>query len=308
MRTAGKTVLEHILDDILTLNPDEIIFIVGYLGDKIKEFAAKTYSNIKTTFITQKEYNGLGAAINLSRERVQNNENLLIILGDTLIRTNLHKFIKKGNNVIAVKNVLDPRKFGVIETNGEQIKKFVEKPELPPSNLAVVGLYFIENAGKLYKALDNIMQNNIKTKNEYQLTDALELMLQNGEIFNYFNIDKWLDCGNKENLLETNKELLIEQGSIINGKIESSVIIDPVFVHKNAVIKNSVIGPYVSISEGTTISGCIVKNSIICEDSEIENIALSSSLISDNAYVSDKFRQINIGSHAEIDLSAKYQQ
>lgn len=304
MRTAGKTILEHIVDDILVLNPTEIIFIVGYLGDKIIEFTQSRYPQLKTTFILQKEYNGLGAAINLSQERVGGDEDLLVILGDTLIRADLKKFIQTKDNVIAVKDVEDPRKFGVIEIENDRITKFVEKPDVPPTNMAVVGLYYIQKAAELYSALDYIMSHDIKTKNEYQLTDALQNMLEQGKIFRYFTIDKWLDCGNKDNLLSTNRELLMETGSRVEGKIENSVIIDPVFIHKNAVIKNSIIGPYVSVSEDTDITGSIVRDTIICENSEVINAKLSSSLVSDNVAVRDSFRQINIGSHAEIDLSA----
>lgn len=307
MRTAGKTILEHIVDDILVLNPDEIIFIIGYLGDKIVEFTRNRYSNLKTSFIVQKEYNGLGAAINLSKEKVSPDESLLVILGDTLIRANLKQFANNNDNVIAVKEVDDPRKFGVIEINADKITKFVEKPDVPPTNMAVVGLYHIKKAGDLFSALEYIVSNNIKTKNEFQLTDALQYMLEQGKIFKYFTIDKWLDCGNKDNLLSTNRELLLEKGSLIEGKIENSVIIDPVFIHKDAVVTNSIVGPYVSISEDTEVMGSIVKDSIICENSELLNVKLASSLVSDNVSVRDSYRQINIGSHAEIDLSAIYE-
>ncbi len=303
MRTAGKTILEHIIDDILPLKPDEIIFIIGYLGDKIKDFAKGKYKNVKTTFITQKEYNGLGAAIYLANEKVSPDEELVIILGDTLIRGNLKKFIKLGDNVIAVKSVDNPSKFGVIETTKQgTIAKFIEKPEIPPSDMAVVGLYYLKKAQTLFSALKYVIDNDIKTKGEYQLTDALQYMLEQGSLFKYFMIEKWLDCGNKENLLKTNRELLDEKGSYKKGNIQNSVIINPVFIHKNAKVQNSVIGPYASISEHTIIQDSIVRNSIICEKANIQSAMLSDSLISDNAFVRDAFRHVNIGSHAELDI------
>ncbi len=303
MRTAGKTILEHILDDILALKPDEIIFIIGYLGDKIEKFAKEKYNKVKTSFITQEEYNGLGAAIFLSEKNVDPDEELLIILGDTLIRGDIKKFVKLGDNVIAVKSVENPTKFGVIEIDkAGNITKFIEKPDVPPTDMAVVGLYYIKKAGFLYSALKHIMKSGIKTKGEYQLTDALQYMLEQGNVFKYFKIDKWLDCGNKDNLLSTNKELLDEKGSSKKGTIENSVIINPVFIHKNAKVKNSVIGPYASISEDTVVQDSIINNSIICENAKIVNAMLSNSLVSDNAFVRDAFRHVNIGSHSELDL------
>jgi glucose-1-phosphate thymidylyltransferase len=300
MRTAGKTILEHILYDIIKLNPDEIIFIIGYLGDEIRDFITRKYKHIKTSFIVQEEYNGLGAAISLSAPRVSDEDNILIILGDTLIRTDLNKFLKSGDNVIAVKEVEDPRKFGVIETSGKKITKLIEKPENPPTNLAVVGLYYIKKAGKLYASLNHIMTKGIKTKNEYQLTDALQHMLENGDEFNYFTIDKWLDCGNKTNILETNKELLSETGSYIKTEPENSVIIDPVYIEEGTEIVNSVVGPYVSVGKGSLVKDAVIKDTIIGENSEVENIVLSNSLISDNVVVNDAAKVVNIGSHCEL--------
>lgn len=303
VRVAGKTILEHILDDIISLNPDEIIFIIGYLGNKIEEFAKERYSNIKMSFIQQEEYNGLGAAIYLSNEKVDPDEDLLIILGDTIIRTDFKKFIKQKNNAIAVKNVEDPRKYGVIEIDNKIITKFIEKPENPPTDMAVVGLYYIKQSSDLLKSLEHIIDNDIKTKGEYQLTDALQYMLDQGNVFEHFSIDKWLDCGNKENLLDTNRVILEETGGTSKVKVKNSVIIEPVFVHSSAVIEDSIIGPNVSIGKNSLIKKCTIEETIIGEDSNIEKMMISNSLIGDHVILFGTSKHLNVGNNSEINFS-----
>ncbi len=303
IKVAGKTILEHILDELLKLNHkfSEIIFIVGHLGDQIEKYITKKYNKkIKLRYVVQKERKGVGHAIHLTKDYIDN-EPVFIILGDTIFKADFNKIINSKANYIGVKEVKDPKRFGVVFIDkNENIFKFIEKPEKPESNLAMVGIYLIQNSESLFSKLDYMIKNNIKTKGEFQITDALELMLKNNENFKSFKIDKWLDCGKVETLLLTNQELLLEQYT--KTKFSTAIIHQPVNISKSAVIKNSIIGPDVSIGDNVMIENSVIKNSIVNDNAEINQLLLSNSLIGRNVFVNGAYRHLNIGDSSEVDL------
>ncbi len=304
IKVAGKTIIEHILDEILKYESDidEIIFIVGYMKDQIEEYLTSKYSkNFKLHFVHQEEMLGVGHAIYLTEEYGKG-DSLFIILGDTVFKADFKNILKSKKNYIGVKEVDDPRRFGVVFLNKDRsVKKFVEKPEVPESNLAMVGIYLIQNSNLLYKKLHYLIENNIRTKNEFQLTDALQLMLKENIRFDIFTIDKWLDCGKPETLLSTNKELLLENMYHKNYN-ESVVIREPVYISDNAEIENAIIGPYVSIGENVIIKDSIITNSIINDNAVINKLLLKNSLIGRNTHIEDEERELNIGDSSEVKL------
>lgn len=294
---AGKPLLGHILDSIKGIEFDEITFVVGFLGDKIIEFVKENYS-FKTNFIRQEEILGLGYAINLAI-REQEDDDLLILLGDTIIETDLTDFVSLNKNLLGVKPVEDPRRFGVVETEGDRAVKLWEKPQDPPSNLALVGLYYIKDTPLLKKCLKEIISANIKTKNEYQVTDALQLMLEKGAKMYTYKIDGWYDCGKSETLLETNRHLL-DNCETCQPSIDGSVVIPPVFIDKTAEIENSIIGPYASVAANTRIANSIISNSIISVGAIVKHGLLEGSLVGNHAVVKGNFRRLNVGDSSEI--------
>lgn len=296
LNVAGKPILGHILDRIKIEGISKVTFIVGYLGEKVKEYVDKNYE-FDAEYIEQIEQNGLGHAIHLAKETFGDDE-LLIILGDTVFDVDLMKMITSKYSALGVKKVEDPRRFGVAIVENDFITKLIEKPETPISKFAIVGLYYIKNSKLLTQCLDEIIQNNIRTKGEYQLTDALQLMLEKGEKFIPFLVEGWFDCGKPETLLSTNHHLLEKMNN--DEKIEGVTIIKPVYISPNSKIENSIIGPYTTINDGAIIKNSIIVNSIIGVNAIVENEILKDSIIGNNTIIKGQFRKLNTGDSTEI--------
>ena len=228
-------------------------------------------------------------------------EPLLIILGDTIFDVDLSLATNSGFSTLGVKSVEDPRRFGVVEMEKGFISRLIEKPENPTSNLALVGLYFINNPGLLVNCLDEMIEKNIRTRDEYQLTDALQMMIDRGEKFTTFPVEGWYDCGKPETLLSTNRYLL--DGMSIPHPIDGTVIIPPAFVSPKAHIERSVIGPYATVAAGARVVDSVVKDSIISDGATVTASMLEQSIIGNNAIVKGKFSRLNVGDSSEIDRS-----
>jgi glucose-1-phosphate thymidylyltransferase len=295
---AGKPIISHILDDVVPLEPSTIVLIVGYKGELIEEFVRRHYASLPVEFVYQEERRGIGHAVDLTRAVADKGEPVLIVLGDTIIKTDLAKVVAQKSNVLGVKEVEDPRRFGVCEVSGGRITRLVEKPQDPTSNLALVGLYFLRDSAGLFGAVRDIIDRNITTNNEYQITDALQLMIQGGVEFRPFAIDEWFDCGKPEAMLETNRKLLKNAPSA--PPIEGSIIIPPVSISPGAEIVNSIIGPYVSIAERAVIHSSIIRDSVLSEGATVTEATLESSLIGANAVIRGGFKRFDVGDSSEI--------
>ncbi|HWR01994.1 MAG TPA: sugar phosphate nucleotidyltransferase [Chlorobaculum sp.] len=296
LNVAGKPIIGHIMDKLIESGIDEAIIIVGYLGDMIEEYLKENYS-IRLTFVTQSEQLGLAHAIHMCRAYVTDEEPLFIILGDTIFDVDLLPVLGGDISTLGVKEVADPRRFGVAVTDGNKITKLVEKPDQPVSNLAIVGLYFLHNAGSLFRSIDYIIDNNIRTKGEYQLTDALQHMIDSGEPFTTFPVHGWYDCGKPETLLSTNEVLLLRNHT--EKSLPGCIINPPVFIADNAVVTNAIIGPNTTIAENAVITDAIIRNSIIGEHAQVSDIMLELSIVGNHASVSGMGHQLNIGDYSE---------
>ncbi len=300
---AGKPILAHIIQPLIDAGFNDFIFIIGYLGDKIEEYITKNFPTIKTQFIIQTTGKGLGHAIWLAKDCIKEDGELMIVLGDTIFDTNLSMFIKSPFSLLGVKKVSDPRSFGVAEMDGQGfITKLIEKPNIPKSNLALVGLYKIKETKQLIASLQYNIDNKIKTQNEYHLTDALMRMIDAGVQFRTQEIDNWFDCGKKDMLLETNSTLLKRQKPMEMQSYENTIIIPPVYIDPTAHISNSIIGPYVSIGDNAVIKYSILKDSIIGPNSHLENAILHHSLIGNDASFQGVQQSLNIGDSTEINF------
>jgi glucose-1-phosphate thymidylyltransferase len=298
LNVAGKPIIGHIMDKLIESGIDEAVIIVGYLGEMIEEYLKSTYS-IKLTFVTQEEQLGLAHAVHMCKPYVVDEEPLFIILGDTIFDVDLKLVLGSSISTLGVKEVEDPRRFGVAVTEGDhRIIKLVEKPDQPVSNLAIVGLYFLQNAGSLFRSIDHIINNNIRTKGEFQLTDALQHMIDLGEPFSTFPVQGWYDCGKSETLLSTNEVLL--QQNHQDKSLPGCIINPPVFIADNASITNSIIGPNTTIAEYAVVKDAIVTNSIIGQKSQVNEIMLDHSIVGNNAVVSAMGHELNIGDYSEI--------
>jgi len=301
VKIAGFPIIGHILNRLKNLSPEEILIIVGYKKYNLIKWVNKKYQNLNIKFIDQKEMEGLGHAVYMTRKSVTNTD-LLIILGDTIVDLDLKKLTDSKYTTLATKKVKNPKRFGIAQLNKKGfIENLIEKPDNPTSNEALIGVYYIKESQPLFNSLKYIIENNIRTKGEYQITDALNQMLKQDNKMKTFNIKKWFDCGTIETLLSTNKFLLDKQeDSFIKGNLSNCVINHPVYIDKNVEIKNSIIGPYVSISEKARIANSIIKNSIIYEESSLSNLNIQNSIIGKKSSLSLNLKQINIGDKASI--------
>ncbi len=298
LNVAGKPIIGHILDKVIEEGFDEATIVVGYLGDKIRDYVHANY-RLKVDFIEQEERKGLAHSIYLSKEKFTSDP-LLIILGDTIFDVDLKPVVSGKHTAVGVKHVEDPRRFGVAETRDGFISHVVEKPEHPSSNMAIVGLYWIRNPKLLGDCVSELITKDVKTKGEYQLTDALELMIKGGEKIRTFNVEGWYDCGKPETLLATNRHLLEKKPTTVT--IDGVVIVPPVYVSARAKITNSVIGPYATIAAGATVADSLVRNSIVSEEAQVSKTLLDNSIIGNNAIVKGTFKRINVGDSSELDF------
>ncbi len=299
LNVGGKPILGHILDKLLEEDVKKATFVIGHLGDKIIDYVQSTYPSVNSEFIEQKEMEGLGHAIYTAIPTFDDEE-IFIILGDTIFDVNLKEVFKKKRTALGVKEVDDPRRFGVAVMENGFIKRLVEKPQNPVSNLALVGLYYIADSSALKKSLIRLVEKNVRTKGELQLTDALQMMLDDGIKISTFPVDGWYDCGKPETLLSTNQYLLDRES--VSKKFDSVIINHPVFIAEDAEISNSVIGPYATIDSGCKIDECIIKNSIIGSNALISKSLLENSIIGSNAVINGMFKKLNAGDSSEIDF------
>ena len=299
LNVGGKPIIGNIIEKLLSENINKATFVVGHLGDKIKDYVRKEFPQLQSDFVEQKEMLGLGHAI-LTAAPTFDDDDLFIILGDTIFDVDLKDVLKNKVTSLGVKEVEDPRRFGVAVVENETIKELIEKPQTPISKLALVGLYYTCNSVLLKDCLQELVDKNIKTKNEYQLTDALQLMIDKGEKITTFPVEGWYDCGKPETVLSSNQFLLSKNGS--NRELENVVINHPVFISDNAVVKNSVIGPFATISDDCIVNDCIIRNSILGSGARVENSMLEDSLIGGNAVIKGTYKKLNAGDSSEIEF------
>jgi glucose-1-phosphate thymidylyltransferase len=297
LHVAGKPILGHILDELIAFGIDEVVVVVGFLGEKIVEYVKGNYQ-IRASFITQKELNGLGWAIYITREHITEDP-ILIILGDTIFETDLSGVLDGQFDSIGTKIVDDPKRFGIAETDGRFVTALVEKPEKPMSNQALVGIYYIKSTGLFSTCLEELVAKKITTRGEYQLTDALGLMIKHGCKMTTFNVEGWFDCGKPDTLLSTNRYLLSQIESV--DKRPGNILLPPVYISPSAVLENSVIGPNVSVGDNAKIVRSIIKDSIISECAEVTDCLLEQSLIGNTSFISGQFKRANLGDSSEIE-------
>lgn len=301
---AGKTILSFIVDQLRDAGITEFVFIVGYLGEKIQDYVKQKYPDLTTHFVYQNERHGTGHAIELTRNIVDGDE-VFVVLGDTICEYDIKEVLDCPHSMLGVKKVDDPRNFGVASINEEGfIDQVVEKPAIPKSNMALVGLYKIKETQFLFECLHHLFMQNIQTKGEYNLTDALDCMIKRGAQFKSFKVKSWFDCGKKESLLESNATLLKKFGGNIADAhtFKDTIIIPPVSIADGCDICNSIIGPHVAIGANTTIRHSIVRDSIIGSYTNLDEVVLDNSLIGSDASVKGLSRSLNIGDNTEIDF------
>ena len=293
---AGKPILGHILDGLRRLDVERFSVVLGSQGQAVVDFC-NCYP-FEFTFALQEERLGLGHAVRLGAQGLEGAT--LVLLGDTITDVNYREFCSQRVNVLAVKEVSDPKHFGIVEVRGKSVIGLAEKPKHPRSNLAIVGLYYFQDIAKVSAAVDYLVRNDIRTKNEYQLTDALKHMLENGEKFETMKIEQWHDCGTAEALIATNRALL--RKTKYYKKRPGNIIIGPVHIADSVQITESIIGPHVSIDEGVIVKQSVIKDSIINRGASVDSALLTESIVGANACVKGGYKRLNVSESSRIEI------
>jgi len=305
---AEKSALAHVLDMFSTLpDPDnvEYIFIIGYLGEKVKEYMDEHYPDFNVRYVVQEEMKGQSHAIYLAKEYLSGP--MLMVFADTLIETDLSFLADEEADAVAwVKPVPDPRRFGVTELGDDGwVTRLIEKPRDVDNNLAVVGFYYFRDSEALIDAIEKQIERGQQLHDEYYLADAINIMLdEQGSRMRTQKINIWLDAGTPEAVLETNRYLL-EHGYDNSEQAARRMgvqVIPPVYVHPEAVVEASVLGPYTAVEAGCEVRGSVIQNSILEKEAVVKHSILKSSLVGQHARVGGEARAVNVGDHSELNL------
>jgi glucose-1-phosphate thymidylyltransferase len=304
---AGKSVIEHVLDTFSTIPEGtkiEYVFIVGYLGDTIRDFMASEHPDVKVDFVVQEEMKGQSHAIYLAKDYVDGP--MIMVFADTLIETDLSFLDKEKSDIVAwVKPVPDPRRFGVAELGENQlVTRLIEKPQAMDNNLALVGFYYFKNGMDLIKAIEKQMDQKVQLKGELFLADAINIMLDEGSCkMRIQKVSIWLDAGTFDAMLSTNRYLL-DHGHDNSEKASHRMgvnVIPPVYIHPEAEVEASVIGPHTTIEAGCRILGSVIQNSIIERGSQVEDSNLNGSLIGQDTILKGGSQSLYIGDNTVIE-------
>jgi glucose-1-phosphate thymidylyltransferase len=302
---AGKPIVHRLVEDIAKVcgeKIDEVAFIIGRsFGKQVEESLLKIAEQVgaKGKIYYQDEPLGVAHAVYSAEASIHGK--VAVAFADTLFKPD---FVMDTNEegIIWVQKVEDPRQFGVVKLDAEgYITDFVEKPEQFVSDLAIIGVYYFREGEKLRKEIKYLLDNNIKDKGEFQITSALENMKRNGTKFKPGKISEWLDCGNKDSTVFTNQKYLgyIKDEKLVadSAQLNNSVVIPPVYIGEKVVLNNSVIGPFASIGSNTKISDSRVQNSIIQENTSINNANITNSMVGNFVKYEGKPADLSLGDY-----------
>lgn len=306
---AGKPIVQRLVEDIVKVageEVDEIAFIIGDFGKEVEDNLKKIAEGLgaKGSIYFQDEPLGTAHAILCAKESMQGN--LVVAFADTLFRADFSLDVQ-NDGVIWTKRVENPAAFGVVKKDENGIiTDFVEKPETFVSDEAIIGIYYFKDGEFLRDELQYLLDNDIKDKGEYQLTNALENMKQKGSKFTSGTVNEWMDCGNKNVTIETNGKILgfLDGEEVLvspDASIENCEIIPPVFIGAGAKLSNSKIGPRVSIGKSTEVTNSTLSDVLIQEESVVKNATLSNSMIGNKAKFDGKFTEISIGDYSVLE-------
>lgn len=305
----GKPIVHRLVEDIAAVcaeKIEEIAFVIGDFGTEVEKelIAVAEQLGAKGSIHYQHEPLGTAHAVLCAKEKLEGP--VVVAFADTLFKANF-TINPSDDGILWVKQIDDPSAFGVIKMNDQgEIIDFVEKPKEFVSDLAMIGIYYFKEGERLRKELEYLIDNNIVKGGEYQLPDALRRLTEAGYTFKPGEVIEWLDCGNKEVTVHTNQRVLeydFERQKMMvaeSAQFSDCVIIPPCFIGENVKITQSVIGPHVSIGNGTTIQNAIVQNSIIQEHSNIENTVLKDSMIGSHASFNGKAKDLSLGDYSSV--------
>jgi len=315
VHVACKPIIGHILDSLARTEIQEVVFVVGFKRKIIEDYARRAFGDrFSLHFVYQKERLGLGHAIYCASEFLDG-EPVLISLGDGIFEKEYSEMIAEHERLLppksgslAVRSVKNPEKYGIaITKDNGSIERLVEKPQVSPSNLAIAGVYIVEDSLALRDGLNAMMNTRPGRGGEFQLTDALQVMIDRGAVLKTIDSGHWFDCGLTSSLLEANRALLVRMfhngvRNEGNGTILGGQLIQPVGIESNCIITNSIIGPFVSIAEGVIIENSIVRNSIVNQRAHLKDVNVQDTVVGEFASVRGRPHELNVGDYSSLTL------
>ncbi len=309
---AGKPIVQRLVEDITAVVNQKIDEIAFIIGPTEKGFPIETEQNLlkiakelgaKGSVYVQKEALGTAHALYCAKDSLSGP--CVVAYADTLFKANF-KLDANADGAIWVKKVADPSAFGVVKLEDGFIADFVEKPKDFVSDLAIIGIYYFKDGDQVRKEIQYLIDNDLRENNEYQLTNVLETLKQNGAKFVPGTVDAWMDCGKKDPTVDTNKQVLeFEQeagNNLVSDDVllENSEIIQPCYIGKNVVLKDSKIGPHVSIGDNGIVLNSIISNSLIQSNVSISNANLNKAMIGNHAKYNGRYTSVSIGDYTEL--------
>lgn len=304
---AGKPIVQRMVEDIMSTSKEkveEIAFIIApHFGKDVETNLLKIAENLgaKGRICYQDEALGTAHALLCASESLTGN--VLLAFADTLFKADF-SFDAGKDAIVWTQEIEDPSQFGVVKLGeGNQIVAFVEKPKEYVSNLAIIGVYYFKDGDRLKTELQRLLDEDIKTKGEYQITDAMDHMLKNGVKFYTEQVEEWLDCGNKDATVYTNARILFHKQNQENlvsdtAVLEHAVIIPPCYVGPGVQLKNCVVGPYVSLEAGAMVEDARVENAMIGSDTLVKNVVVRNSMLGKNVSYTEKPKELSIGDYS----------
>ena len=305
---AGKPIVQRLAEDIAGVceeKVENIGFIISRsFGKDVENHLTKVAESLdaKGHIFYQDEALGTAHAIMCAKELLDGH--VIVAFADTLFKADF-TLDAKQDGIIWVQKVEDPRPFGVVKVNEQgTITDFIEKPQEFVSDLAIIGIYYFKDGANLRSELQYLLDNDIRDKGEYQITNALENMKNKGQNLVPGKVEEWLDCGNKEVTVNTNQRYLefIKDKDLVarSAKIENSVVIPPCYIGENAEVRNSVIGPHVSLGDNSKVSDSRIENTIIQTNSQLKDAHLKNSMVGNDVVYEGKARDFSIGDFTTI--------
>jgi glucose-1-phosphate thymidylyltransferase len=297
---AGRPILAHIIDELAAAGVDEVVLVLGYLGEQVAAFARQRYPHLAIRVVWQEQPLGNGHAVYVAREYLDGSP-AVIIFGDTIVKGDLATLVRSPHSLAAVKEVSDPRRLGVVELDRDGwIRRIVEKPDVPPSRLAVIGVYYITDTLALRAALQRLVAEGRRQRGEFWLADGLQLMLEAGVPMRPFPVERWYDCGTLQAWLQANRDLLALDPPAVPAAVADRVI-PPSWVSPSAVLEESVVGPHACIGDQARVARSRVEDAIVFPRAVVEDAHLVGSVVGEGAVVRRVRGRVNVGDAAYVE-------
>ena len=296
---AGKPMLAHVMDRLLPYNPTQVTFVTGFLGEQLEDWA-RAELPVPSSFVEQPEMLGQCDAIIRARSEIPDDHDALILFPDAIFEADFSPLENlDADGAMFTKTVDDPSALGIAVVEDGRIVQLIEKPKEPISNLAVIGIYYVQRMGDLYEAIEEQIRRDISIKGEYYIADAFQLMIDSGKKIVSLPVTEWRDCGNPTVLLDTNRYLLDQAGGA-DERRGNSLILAPSAVANDAVLERSVVGPYASIGKGVEIRDSVVRDTIIEDNAAITSAVVADSVVGRKASVTGVAQKLNVGDTSAV--------